>query len=47
MLKILQAQLQQYVNYELADVQAEFRKGRETRDQIGNISSIITKARTF
>ena len=47
MLKILQARLQQYVNLELPDVQAEFRKGRGTRDQIGNISCIIEKAREF
>ena len=43
MLKILQATLQQYVNHELPDVQAGFRKGRETRDQIGNILWIIKK----
>ena len=43
MLKILQARLQQYVNYELPDVQAGFRKGRETRDQIANIRWIIKK----
>ena len=42
-LKILQARLQQYVNWELPDVQAEFRKGRETRDQIANILWIIKK----
>ena len=47
MLKILQARLQQYVNYELPDVQAEFRKGRGTRDQIANIHFIIKKAREF
>ena len=47
MLKILQARLQQYVNYELPDVQPGFRKGRETRDQIVNISWIIDKAREF
>ena len=47
MLKILQARLQQYVNYELPDVQADFRKGRETRDQIANIHWIIKKAREF
>ena len=47
MLKILQARLQQYVNHELPDVQAGFRKGRGTRDQIGNISWIIKKARQF
>ena len=45
MLKILQARLQQYVNRELADVQAGFRKGRGTRDQIANIYWIIKKAR--
>ena len=45
MLKILQARLQHYVNGELADVQAGFRKGRETRDQIANIWWIIEKAR--
>ena len=43
MLKILQARLQQYVNSELPDIQAGFRKGRGTRDQIGNIRWIITK----
>ena len=47
MLKILQARLQQYVNCELPDVQAGFRKGRGTRDQIANIRSIIEKAREF
>ena len=47
MLKILQARLQQYVNHELPDVQAGFRKGRGTRDQIGNIRWIIKKAREF
>ena len=47
MLKILQARLQQYVNCELADVQAGFRKGRGTRDQIVNIRLIIKKAREF
>ena len=47
MLKILQARLQQYVNHELPDVQAGFRKGRGTRDQIANISGIIKKARQF
>ena len=47
MLKILQARLQQYVNNELADVQAGFRKGRGTRDQIANICWIIKKAREF
>ena len=45
MLKILQAKLQQYVNCELADVQAGFRKGRVARDQIANICWIIKKAR--
>ena len=45
MLKILQARLQQYVNRELPDVQAGFRKDRETRDQIANIRWIIKKAR--
>ena len=43
MLKILQAMLQQYVNHELPDVQAGFRKGRGTRDQIANIHWIIEK----
>ena len=48
MLKILQARLQQYVNRELPDVQAGFRKGRGTRDQIANIQFwIINKAREF
>ena len=47
MLKILQACLQQYVNHELPDVQAVFRKGRGTRDQITNIHWIIEKAREF
>ena len=47
MLKILQARLQQYVNRELPDVQAGFRKGRGTRDQIANICWIIRKAREF
>ena len=47
MLKILQARLQQYVNHELPDVQAGFRKGRGTRDQIANICWIIRKAREF
>ena len=47
MLKILQARLQQYVNRELPDVQAAFRKGRGTRDQIANIRWIIEKAREF
>ena len=45
MLEILQARLQQYLNRELPDVQAEFRKGRRTRDQIANIHWIIEKAR--
>ena len=47
MLKILQARLQQYVNHELPDVQARFRKGRGTRDQIANFCWIIKKAREF
>ena len=47
MFKILQARLQQYVNHELPDVQAGFRKGRETRDQIANICSITENAREF
>ena len=47
MLKILQARLQQYVNHELPDAQAGFRKGRGTRDQIANIRWIIKKAREF
>ena len=46
-LKILQARLQQYMNCELPDVQAGFRKGRETREQIANIRWIIKKAREF
>ena len=46
-LKMLQARLQQYVNHELPDVQAGFRKGRGTRDQIANIRWIIEKAREF
>ena len=45
MLKILQVRLQQYVNRELPDVQADFRKGRGTRDQIANVHWIIEKAR--
>ena len=45
MLKILQVRLQQYVNQELPDIQAGFRKGKETRDQIANILWIIKKAR--
>ena len=47
MLKILQARLQQYVNRDLPDVQAGFRKGRGTRDQVANIHWIIKKAREF
>ena len=47
MLKILQARLQQYMNQELSDVQAGFRKDRGTRDQIANIRWIIEKAREF
>ena len=47
MLKILQASLQQYMNRELSDVQAAFRKGRGTRDQIANIRWIMEKARKF
>ena len=47
MLKILQARLQQYVNHKLPDVEAGFRKGRGTRDQIANIHWIIEKAREF
>ena len=46
MLKILHARLQHYVNQDLPDVQAGFRKGRETRDQIANIYWIIQKAQT-
>ena len=46
-LKILQSRLQQYVNHELPDVQAGFRKGRGTRDQIANICRITEKAREF
>ena len=46
-LKILQARLQQYVNHELPDIQAGFREGRGTRDQIANIHWIIKKAREF
>ena len=45
MLKILQARLQQYVNHKLSDIQARFRKGRETRDHIANTCWIIKKAR--
>ena len=47
MLKILQARLQQYTNHELPDVQAGFRKGRRTKDQIANIHRIIEKANEF
>ena len=47
MLKILQARLQQYVNCEIPDVQAGFRKGRGTRDQIANIRWVMEKAREF
>ena len=47
MLKILQARFQQYMNRELPDVQAGFRKGRESRDQIANIRWIMEKARAF
>ena len=47
MLEILQARLQQYVSHELPDVQAGFRKGRGTRDQIANVCWIIEKAREF
>ena len=47
MLKILQAKLQQYMNHKLPDVQAGFRKGRGTRDQIANICWIIEKPREF
>ena len=47
MLKILQARLQQYVNHKIPDVQAGFRKGRGTRDQVANIRWIIEKAREF
>ena len=47
MLKILQAKFQQYVNHEIPDVQASFRKGRGTRDQIANIQWIIEKAGEF
>ena len=45
--KILQVRLQQYINHELLDIQAGFRKGRETRDQIANIRWIMEKAREF
>ena len=47
MLKILQARLHQYMNWELPDVQAGFRKGRRTKDQIANIHWIIEKSREF
>ena len=47
MLKILQARLQQYVNHEISDAQAGFRKGRRARDQIASIYWIIKKAREF
>ena len=47
MLKILQARLQQYVNHDLPDIPAGFRKGKETRDQVTNIHWIIKKAREF
>ena len=47
MLKILQARLQQYMNHELPDIQAGFKKGRGVRDQIANIRWIIEKARDF
>ena len=47
MLKILQSRLQQYVNWELSDAQAEFRKGRGTRNQTANISWIVEKVREF
>ena len=47
MLKILQARLQQYMNHELPDIQAGFRKGRGTKDQIANICWIMEKAREF
>ena len=47
MLKILQARLQHYMNWEIPDVQAGFRKGRGTRDQIANLCWIIEKAREF
>ena len=47
MLRILQARLQQYINHKLSDVQAGFRRGRGTRDQIVNICWIINKAREF
>ena len=47
MLNILQARLQQYMNHDIPDVQAGFRKGRGTRDQVANICWIIEKAREF
>ena len=47
MLKFLQTRLQHYVNYELPDVQAGFRNGRRTRDQIANLHWVIEKAREF
>ena len=47
MLKMLQVRLQQYMNRELPDIQASFRKGRGTRDQIANICCILEKAREF
>ena len=47
MIKILQARLQQYMNWEFLDVQAGFRKGRGTRDQIANIHWVVKKARDF
>ena len=47
MLKILQARLKQYMNHEISDIQAGFRKGRGTKDQIANIHWIIEKAREF
>ena len=47
MLKVLQVRLQQYMNRELPDIQASFRKGRGTRDQIANICCILEKAREF
>ena len=47
MLKILKARLQQYMNHKLPDVQARFRKDRETRDQVANIRWIMEKAREF
>ena len=47
MLKILQARLQQHMNHELQDIQASFRKGRGTRDQIANICWVIEKAKEF